>query len=221
MSHRDRQFSVSSVGSYSTTSSVFSYAPSVSTASVPDLDRGHQGAHHGVLPCEFVGYTVCDQSFGLHDVDAWIDHIVSVHLRHKFPKTVVCWFCDDEVFDSKKGSRESNFHRRMWHIHDHIQQQGLTLANMRPDHHLNTHLWNKGLIDDSVYHAVRRYAEVSQGSWILPHNAVPQDWQSRDSRQGAEYVNPHDEERNYRRHQNRGSGGETPRSHHGRVGSRR
>ncbi|KAI1167204.1 hypothetical protein F5B18DRAFT_478514 [Nemania serpens] len=220
MPPRNRQYSVSSTGSYSTTSSGFSHTPSLSTASVPDLDRGYHGAVPGGLPCEFVGYSGCEQNFDPDDFDSWIEHIVSVHLRGQLPKTVVCWFCDDEVFDSKKGSRELNFRQRMWHIRDHILQQGLTLHNIRPDHYLNTHLWNKRLIDESVFYAVRRYAEVAQGSWILPHDAMPPERQARDSRQGVEYVNPHDEERSYRRHQNRGSAGETPHHITFRIGNR-
>ncbi|KAI1188442.1 hypothetical protein F5B17DRAFT_268645 [Nemania serpens] len=221
MSHRNRQYSVSSTGSYSTTSSIFSRTPSVSTVSVPDEDHGFHGAVAGGLPCEFVGYSDCEQNFDIDDFNSWVEHIVSVHLRHRLPKTVVCWFCDDEVFNSKKGDRESNFRRRMWHIRGHILQQGLTLHNIRPDHYMNAHLFKNGLIHEERFHAVQRWGEVPQGSWIIAHDAMPPERQARDLRQGIEVVNPHEEERHRRREHNRGSGYDTPRSGHVRNGSRR
>ncbi|KAI1117521.1 hypothetical protein F5Y14DRAFT_351383 [Nemania sp. NC0429] len=205
MYSRPRQYSVSSVGSYNST---FSHAQSASTASVPDLDRGYRApTAAGDLPCEFVGYTRCEESFGLDEFDAWVEHIVSVHLLNLLPKKVICWFCDDEVFDCKRVDRETNFRQRMWHIHGHFQRQEFTVNNIRPDHHLNAHLWKKRLIDEGVYIAAQRYDEVPQ-AWILPHDAEAPDRQGRDSHRQVEYTNPHEEARRHRRHhQNRVSGG--------------
>ncbi|KAI1166435.1 hypothetical protein F5B18DRAFT_607227 [Nemania serpens] len=138
-----RPCSASSISQYSASNSVFSRtgALSVATAMSRASEDTPQDAATGSLPCEFVSYSKCEQIFDIDDFDSWIEHIVSVHLRYKLPKTCICWFCDDEVFNSKNGSRELNFRRRMWHIRDHILRQGLTPHNIRPDHHLNKHLW--------------------------------------------------------------------------------
>ncbi|KAI0194862.1 hypothetical protein EV127DRAFT_201990 [Xylaria flabelliformis] len=203
--------SVSSQGSqYSTMSrytvdSVFSHGSNTSTSTsrtVPDTHIARFAAAN--LPCEFVGYGGCEQTFALEDVDNWIEHIITVHLQEKLPKTVICWFCDTWIFDYKKtGDRRANFENRMWHIRGHIVEEGLTAHNMRPDHFLNDHLQKHGLVPEQAYNTVRRYAEVPQGSWILPHDGVPPDWENRDSR--GEYVvnNPLEEQRRSRKNRHK------------------
>ncbi|KAI0182440.1 hypothetical protein EV127DRAFT_320028, partial [Xylaria flabelliformis] len=139
------------------------------------------------LPCEFAGYGSCEQTFDLNDVNNWIEHIISVHLQEKLPKVAICWFCDDYVFDYKKvGDRRVNFENRMHHIYEHILHERLTAHHMRPDHHMNTHLQKYGLVPEHAHRVVRRYADVPQPNWILPHDGVPPDWEDRDSR--GEYV---------------------------------
>ncbi|KAI0552737.1 hypothetical protein F4679DRAFT_581245 [Xylaria curta] len=196
--------SISSAGSQnSTRTSIFSLGSTTSTSTsrtVPDTNLAGFAADN--LPCEFVGYGGCDQTFALDDVDRWIEHIVSVHLQDNLPKKVVCWFCDNWIFDYKNaGDRRANFENRMWHIREHILEEGLTAHHMRPDHFLNEHLQKHRLVTDDAYHLVRRYAEVPQGPWILPHDGVPPDWEDRDSR--GEYVvnDPIEEQRKHRKHQ--------------------
>ncbi|KAI1754736.1 hypothetical protein F4782DRAFT_457849 [Xylaria castorea] len=201
--HRPSVSSTDSV--YSARDSIFSHssATSMSTsASAPDIPTAQFAA--GGLFCEFVGYSHCERSFALDDVDRWIEHVISVHLQGFLPKKVICWFCDHGTFDDKDvGDRRVNFDRRMWHIRDHILYDGLTAHHMRPDHFLNAHLEKHRLIPESAYHHVRRYAEVPQGNWILPHDGVPADWEDRNSRGDYEVNNPLEEQRKSRKHRHK------------------
>ncbi|TGJ87798.1 hypothetical protein E0Z10_g907 [Xylaria hypoxylon] len=154
------------------------------------------------LPCEFIGYGSCDQIFAIDDVENWIEHTVTEHLEGKLPKQCACWFCDDIMFDSRRtGDSRENFNNRMWHIRDHLLYDGKTIHDMRPDHHLNTHLLIHGLTPD--YHTVRRYSEVPQPTSLLSHDAVSSDWQMGASRMELEYTNTHEEERHHRRHRHK------------------
>ncbi|KAI0857678.1 hypothetical protein F4860DRAFT_338366 [Xylaria cubensis] len=184
--------------------SVWSHSSVASTSRLeaPDISTDFYTA--GSLPCDFIGYGGCNQTFALDDVDSWIEHIIFTHLKGKLPEIAVCWFCDDYVFDSRKvDDRRENFKNRMWHIRDHIIYEGLTAHHMRPDHFLNTHLHKYGLIPDDAYQVVRRYAEVPQPDWILPHDGVPPDWEYRNSR--GEYVvnDPLKEQRKDRKHRHK------------------
>ncbi|KAI3324602.1 hypothetical protein HD806DRAFT_534066 [Xylariaceae sp. AK1471] len=179
---------LSSADSRSRGSSVFSRSSAASTLtsmSRPDVDLCHSAVAAGALPCEFVGYGSCDRTFALDEVEPWIEHIVTEHLKDHLPRKAICWFCDDYTFDSKSvgNNRRTNFDNRMWHIHDHILNDIRTIHN--------------------AYHTTRRYDEFPQGPWIIPYTAIPEDSEVREARQGVEYNNPHDEERKYRRHRHR------------------
>ncbi|KAI1354297.1 hypothetical protein F5Y01DRAFT_302635 [Xylaria sp. FL0043] len=177
-----------------------SIGSSSTVVSRPDTHAALYTPTGGGLPCEFVGYGHCDLVFRIDDVEQWIDHIVGEHLQGNFPRKAVCWFCDDFTFDSKQtGDRAINFDNRMYHIRDHFYYERKTVGDMRPDHHLNKHLRDCGLIDEHLYNSVRRWAEVPQPPWILPHDAMPSEWQSRNPRGNLAYSDPHAEERSYRR----------------------
>ncbi|TRX97526.1 hypothetical protein FHL15_001804 [Xylaria flabelliformis] len=195
----------STMSGYSTVDSVWSensVGSRLTVASAPDTHR--TGFAAGNLPCEFVGYGGCEQTFALDDVNGWIEHIVTAHLQEKLPKVVICWFCDDYTFDYKKvGDRRVNFENRMLHIHDHIMHGGLTAHHMRPDHFLNTHLQKYGLVPEHACHFVRRYTEVPQPSWILPHDGVPPDWEDRSSHREYEVNGPLEEQRKHRKHRHK------------------
>ncbi|KAI0909114.1 hypothetical protein F4824DRAFT_420446 [Ustulina deusta] len=198
---RDRHPSVSSAGSrYSYYSNGSSYSSNMSTTtgvSIPDIPGANFAQAEG-LPCEFAGYTECDLVFELDDVQNWIEHIIVDHLREILPRKAICWFCDDYIFDSKRtGDRRTNFEERMNHIRNHFLYEGKTAQDMRPDHHFNRHLRDHKLISEAGFNAVRKWDEVPQGSWILPLDATPSDWQPKDSRRELEYNNPRDE-RSYR-----------------------
>ncbi|KAI1743171.1 hypothetical protein F4680DRAFT_369192 [Xylaria scruposa] len=144
------------------------------------------------LPCEFARYGSCDQEFALDDADGWIEHIISVHLQGRLPKKVVCWYCDNWVFDYKNvGDRRINFESRMWHIRDHILGEGMTGHYMRPDHFFNDHLQKHGLVPEHTY--------IPGPNWILPHD-VPPDWKDRDAREEYVVNDPIEERRKHHKH---------------------
>ncbi|KAI1132143.1 hypothetical protein F5Y10DRAFT_6087 [Nemania abortiva] len=207
MAPKQRQYSVSSGSSHHSvgSSSVFSSsAMSMSSMSTVETGPHFQAPQGDFLPCEFVGYSNCEQRFALNEVDLWIEHIISDHLQGSLPDKVICWFCDDYIFDSNRvGNRHLNFQQRMWHIRDHFWDGGVGVHNMRPDYYFNEHLRRSRLIPDHVYHSVRRYTEVPQPNWIIPHDEELPSRQPGGSRNEYEYSNPHDEERHYRRHRHR------------------
>ncbi|KAI1115814.1 hypothetical protein F5Y14DRAFT_104806 [Nemania sp. NC0429] len=198
---RSRAYSISCAGSYNSISSHTITSSAATASSLANEERPRIGRTHR-LPCEFVGYTGCEETFGLDEFGAWVDHIVSEHLLNLLPKKVICWFCDDEVFDCKRVDRETNFRQRMWHIRGHFQRQEFTLHDIRPDHHLNKHLWEKGLISKDMYTAAQTFSQVPDDPWIPPLHNLP----DRSGRAQIEYANPHDEVRVYRRHRDRGAG---------------
>ncbi|KAJ3568489.1 hypothetical protein NPX13_g6408 [Xylaria arbuscula] len=203
---RPRLNSVSSATSYGSYGSSFSCNSAASTSteatvmSIPGVDNTFV-APRGGLPCEFVGYGRCDVTFALDDVANWIEHIVSVHLRDKFPKKALCWFCDDIEFDYKSvGDRRINFEQRMWHIRDHIIEEGRRAHEIRPDYHLNKHLYENRLIGEEEYNLVRRYSEIWQPSYLVDRNATTRDWETPESdRSQLVRTSNRDEERSTRR----------------------
>ncbi|KAI1112800.1 hypothetical protein F5Y14DRAFT_420264 [Nemania sp. NC0429] len=119
------------------------------------------------LPCEFIGYAECKESFDFNDVDSWIEHIICNHLKGCLPPKSVCWFCDELVFFSKSDQDlKTNFRRRMLHIRHHIITNEYTVRDWRPDYHLNDHLHQHHLIDDDVYNAVCGYSEIAWSSQL-------------------------------------------------------
>ncbi|KAI1144723.1 hypothetical protein F4825DRAFT_342036 [Nemania diffusa] len=201
--HPSRCYSVSTSSGDSSRSSIFSSSSSGSNSAFESLWASIIPTDSG-LPCEFASYGHCEQVFGLDDVDNWIEHIITDHLQGELPKKVVCWFCDDFVFDSKyTAGRRQNFSNRMWHIRDHVLIEGCSAKDIRPDHHFNTHLREAGLISESTYLTVRRYTEAPQTNCIFPDNAISPMREGRQMRQAYEYRDPHEEERHYRRHRHR------------------
>ncbi|KAI0426303.1 hypothetical protein F5Y09DRAFT_69038 [Xylaria sp. FL1042] len=216
MSHHQnsRKYSDSSAGSYessyqssyqSSGGSRFSSFSTTSSSTAISEPDGHAVQYvpttRGELPCEFVGYSQCDMMFEMDEVDDWIDHIITNHLGDNLPRKAVCWFCDDFPFDSKHtGDRRINFDNRMYHIRDHFYYEGKTTHDIRPDHYLNKHLLDCGLISEQSYNVVRRWPEAPQGPWIISYDAT---LPSRDPRAHLTYNDPHAEERHYRRSKHR------------------
>lgn len=157
----------------------------------------------GQLPCEFIGYSHCDLTFGLDETQAWIDHIIVDHLRRKLPRKVICWFCDDYVYDAKrqKVDERTNFERRMWHIREHFVDGNGSVATIRPDHHLNEHLSKHKLISSDSYYTVCRTAEVRVPHGTIPRNTLPHELEQKEERKTYVYHNLQDEERRLRRQQ--------------------
>ncbi|RWA10937.1 hypothetical protein EKO27_g4167 [Xylaria grammica] len=168
----------SSDGTYQT--SIFSSVPAKNRSTDGDDDD----AFHTIstvplspgqtLPCEFVGLGLCDRVFHPTDVDNWIEHIVVDHLDGKVPAKCVCWFCDDFDFDSDRcHDRMMNFESRMWHIRDHILEDGFTVHDIRPDYHLIDHANRNLLISELTYNSTQRYSEIHRPGHVRPFDFTP------------------------------------------------
>lgn len=187
----------------SITNSVSSYGSgrTASTALTAFSDDHAEAAYAfgGTLPCEFVGFHGCDQSFALEDVDGWIEHMILEHLESKLPRKACCWFCD-RVFDYKEtgGNRRNNFDQRMCHIRDHLAE-GMSIQHMRVDHYMNDHLWDHKLIAPEPYAYTSRYSEVPQDKTIIPHDAIPPQMQERQLRRKAKIIDQQEEDRRSRK----------------------
>ncbi|KAI0193506.1 hypothetical protein F4808DRAFT_357538 [Astrocystis sublimbata] len=201
--NKTRQPSFISTESYqSRRTSNFSYIsvePMLAPASAPAMHTTGSRFPSRSLPCEFVSMG-CNKRFELDDVDGWIDHVVFDHLGNKLPKKVACWFCDTLTFDyhNSGNDRRSNFESRMWHIRDHILVDGFGDHDIRPDHFFMEHLEKHEIVSEQAYYYTRQYSEVPQGDWIIPHEAVPKEWEQQE-RGECEYYDPQKDKRKDRR----------------------
>ncbi|KAI0205485.1 hypothetical protein F4808DRAFT_234796 [Astrocystis sublimbata] len=202
--NKTRQPSFSSTESYqSNGTSNFSYSSAASTSTSMSASVMHPTGFARNLPCEFMSMG-CDVRFGLDDVDGWIEHVIFDHLKNKLPKKVACWFCDTWTFDYHNSGkdRRSNFDSRMWHIRDHILVDGFGDHDIRPDHFFMEHLEKHEIVSQQAYYYTRRYSEIPQGDWIIPHDAVPREWEQQE-RGECEYYDPQKDKRKDRRHKHK------------------
>ncbi|AEO61927.1 hypothetical protein MYCTH_96554 [Thermothelomyces thermophilus ATCC 42464] len=127
------------------------------------------------LWCEFGELLGCAATFRLDDEAGWIEHHVD-HLKNKFPKQLVCWFCDHVPFVAGRPNEAfANFVERMQHIREHILgDHRLTSESMRPDFHLVRHLYQNGLLGESRYRQAMSYSELPP-AFRLPgdHSSSP------------------------------------------------
>ncbi|KAI0541584.1 hypothetical protein GGR58DRAFT_498085 [Xylaria digitata] len=117
------------------------------------------------LPCEFFGYSGCNQVFEITAVDDWIEHIVSQHFGGNLPAQCSCWFCDDFIFHNCHDLK-LNFEHRMWHIRNHMLKEGCTIHDIRPDFYLLGHLNRHGLISTEEYNYVLGFSEIPKPSHV-------------------------------------------------------
>ncbi|KAL7921546.1 hypothetical protein ACQKWADRAFT_121723 [Trichoderma austrokoningii] len=154
---RSRQPPVlSSASSETRRSSVFDLGRSLSSMS--SVSSGPQ------LPCEFIGYNDCEETFDLDNVDDWVQHVCGHHLAWRLPRDCVCWFCDVPVFHAVEDTadeRERNFRARMHHIAGHFGQ-GVTIADIRPDFYFLDHLRDIGLVSERDFWLYKEYHEAPQ-----------------------------------------------------------
>ncbi|KAI1481265.1 hypothetical protein F4774DRAFT_46291 [Daldinia eschscholtzii] len=125
----------------------------------------HEMLHNLVpnpLPCELFAVG-CDVTFSFSEVDAWIEHVITAHLRDKLPSKVLCWFCDQWDYDCRSpgmgGDRRYNFDCRMRHIYDHFVD-GQTAHKMRPDFYMIEHLGRHGLVSQNTYNLLRKWHDI-------------------------------------------------------------
>ncbi|PKK51257.1 hypothetical protein CI102_2775, partial [Trichoderma harzianum] len=116
------------------------------------------------LPCEFYWYGDCKETFDLHDIDGWVDHVAAYHLNMILPSKSCCWFCDKVVFHAQPVTQQQcrlRFTDRMHHIADHYRR-GATLADVRPDFDFLDHLRINDLISGGSFQRARHYHETPQ-----------------------------------------------------------
>lgn len=123
-----------------------------------------------LLPCEFKKLSGCQEQFGLHHKDSWIDHIIDEHLHGRCPRVSICWFCDKPVFKAglnKKDNKLESFRQRMYHIATHFKE-GMTAADIRPDFYFLDHLREHNLIDESTFKSAKKLGEFPSGYFTRP-----------------------------------------------------
>lgn len=166
------------------------------------------------IPCDFLGWSGCDERFTVYRPRAWLDHIESAHLRgKKFPPKVKCWFCD-VVFTAKSSSPEDcrrNSSDRLNHISDHIRNENVGEDDILPDWHYAEYLHGKKLITEEVYaqamewRDVVRYpdgslSKVPQMSGIHKPSFTPPSRQAQQERNTQVIVDNDKERRRHRSH---------------------
>ncbi|KAK3946398.1 hypothetical protein QBC46DRAFT_5262 [Diplogelasinospora grovesii] len=113
-----------------------------------------------VLWCEFCALQNCNATFRGDDEESWIAHH-EWHVGDRYPKELMCWFCDHIPFVARHNNeRRDNFRLRMQHIRTHIFYDYQTRDDMRPDFHMIEHLHKNRLIDDGLYRHAMRYDEL-------------------------------------------------------------
>ncbi|RYP50112.1 hypothetical protein DL768_004316 [Monosporascus sp. mg162] len=147
-----------------------SYAPTLSEAStswtsVPETVPGGLAlGNHGLyLPCDFVGWGACNETFDVDDFHGWVGHVEQDHLGHNFPRKVMCWFCSETFKVGKSASQDeyrTNFWNRMQHIQNHIRGDRKDEHDIRVDFHYAEHLHSAKLISDDIYRRARRAKDV-------------------------------------------------------------
>ncbi|KAI1082511.1 hypothetical protein F5B20DRAFT_531577 [Whalleya microplaca] len=153
-----------------------------------------------LLPCEFMWYTSCKETFKIDETAAWIEHIADFHLRDKFPGESMCWFCDDFRFSARKsGSSRSSFEDRMYHIRDHLVHDCMTVESIRPDFFFLDHLQEHKLIPATVYERAQSWSEAPYCPGIHPPEFIPPRKQQERERSLSLIVDHHKEDRIFRR----------------------
>ncbi|KAL7930307.1 hypothetical protein V8C35DRAFT_313519 [Trichoderma chlorosporum] len=152
-------------GDESPPSSTFGSASLVSTAP-SDFPRQR-------LPCEFYIYDDCNETFDLRDIDGWVHHNETQHLRMILPSVCWCWFCDEMVFRASPDDEQQRrlcYTNRMNHIAGHFRR-GSTMDDVRPDFEFLHHLWINDLISQITFDHAKTFHEAPQPKRGI--NSVP------------------------------------------------
>jgi len=113
-----------------------------------------------ILWCEFFGLLECPARFRLDEEAEWIQHHVE-HLGNRFPRTLMCWFCDHVPFEVKDHRNAfANFEERMQHVRGHILDDHWTSEHTRRDLRLVTHLHDHGILNPDQFKVAMEYDET-------------------------------------------------------------
>ncbi|KAL2021557.1 hypothetical protein VTK56DRAFT_7056 [Thermocarpiscus australiensis] len=127
-----------------------------------------QGADRSELWCEFSELKSCPARFRLDDEAGWIQHHIR-HLRDRFPQQLMCWFCDHVRFIAEHPAEGfATFELRMQHIRGHIlDDHRLSSEVMRPDFYVVEHLYQRGMLSESMYRHAMSFDETPE-AYRLP-----------------------------------------------------
>ncbi|RYP92404.1 hypothetical protein DL770_001504 [Monosporascus sp. CRB-9-2] len=154
----------SQVSTWSEASTSYTSVPeSVSEYGLALGGQGQNAATGPYLPCDFVGWSACNETFEVDDLHGWVGHVEEYHLCNNFPRKVMCWFCSATFKVGNSASndeRRTNFWNRMQHIQDHMREGRKDENDIRVDFQYAEHLHSAGLISDEVYHLARRSRDV-------------------------------------------------------------
>ncbi|TDZ31197.1 hypothetical protein C8035_v005214 [Colletotrichum spinosum] len=123
------------------------------------------------LQCEFRDWINCQHTFGMDEVDQWIQHTEDEHLRGRYPVVSLCWFCEIEFNSQGYLDLGWNFDARMRHIAGHILE-GDHFENRRPDFHVLNHVDSLRLISAEAF---QREQGRSEGP-PAPSGLYPPGW---------------------------------------------
>lgn len=196
----NRANSVDSVDSVDSIDSVNSIKTWISTN--PTEHPWHYQKHQLVsgpspsrLPCEFVGYDHCEETFNIDDKDGWISHIIQCHLGNNFPPRCICWFCDEEYVAQSSSTVDcwESYQLRMDHIAEHFRTSNLGVDEIRPDFFFLDHIHRHGLVSKEEYRHATKYRELKQITDL--HEAS---WRPTGQDQGTEVVETSRHDRRHR-----------------------
>ncbi|KAJ2903928.1 hypothetical protein MKZ38_009092 [Zalerion maritima] len=125
------------------------------------------------LACEFSKALGCNEEFGIDQVNEWIRHHAN-HLGRKYPIKCICWYCDEQQFDSPNGTSfgdlEWNFRRRMLHICSHLKDTTIESSfTFSPDYRMLYHMAEIGVVSWQRFEDLVPYSY----RWIFnPDNTV-------------------------------------------------
>lgn len=128
------------------------------------------GASDGdaVYPCEFYGFSDCQERFNATEFENWFHHIAGHHLHYDLPRESVCWYCDDEIYRAPSRSHDdlmAFFRKRLLHIACHLRGE-LESGQIRPDFRFLMHIRRLGLIDDGTVDLARSWHELPMPTWL-------------------------------------------------------
>jgi hypothetical protein len=132
-----------------------------------DAEAGERDGD-AVYPCEFFGFSDCQEKFKATEFDGWFDHIAGDHLQYDLPQESVCWYCDDEIYRAPSRSHEdlmAFFRKRLLHIARHLRGE-LGPGQIRPDFWFVQHIRKLELIDDETVNLARSWHELPMPTWL-------------------------------------------------------
>ncbi|KAI0479252.1 hypothetical protein GGR56DRAFT_369678 [Xylariaceae sp. FL0804] len=177
-------------------------AAALSSPLAPTLEEA------GWLPCELRILGLCD--FASDDVDSWVEHVAGEHLGYVFPDVLICWFCDECIFDRHSADAGGDGRWSLWqraeHIRDHLVSEPLNAErDVRPDFFMLDHLRLHGIIDEDTYREIRRGAagwdgrNVPRVGGLYPAGFVPEERRQEAERRTSVVVDLEKQDRRRRR----------------------